>query len=108
SFADATSMFGFSEATSQVAVSATMSAASVTVRARAALQLQREPNPYILHGDTAHGGDWYLSVDLRVFQVMAGQTRFAAHVPTTGTARSAATGFIQQVLSNLNASKASA
>ncbi len=108
SFADATSMFGFSTPTSQVAVTATISAASATVKATAVLQLQREPNPYILHGDTAHGGDWYLSVDLRVFQMKAGQTKFAVHVPTTGTARSAATGFIQQVVSNLNGSKASA
>ena len=106
-FAD-TSMFGFAASTANVGITASMTAAGNTVTAAALLQLMRNPNPYILHGDTAHGGDWYLSVDLRVFQAKAGQTRFAAHVPTAGSARAAATGFIQQVLHNLNGSPASA
>ena len=75
-FADV-SMFGFTSSTADVGVTASMTAAGNTVTASAVLQLMRNPNPYILHGDTAHGGDWYLSVDLRVFQAKAGQTRFA-------------------------------
>ncbi len=103
-----TSMFGFTASTANVGITTTLSAAGSTVNAAAMLQLLRNPNPYILHGDTAHGGDWYLSVDIRVFQVKAGQTRFAAHVGTSGAARTVATTFIQQVISNLNGSPSSA
>ncbi|MDQ1680178.1 MAG: hypothetical protein QOI42_1037, partial [Frankiaceae bacterium] len=107
SFAD-TSMFGFTSSTATVGISASLSASGSTVSAAAVLQLVRNPNPYILHGDTAHGSDWYLSVDIRVFQAKAGQTRFGAHVPASGSARTAATGFIQQVITNLNGSPGSA
>ncbi|MCL1869104.1 MAG: hypothetical protein FWF90_01680 [Promicromonosporaceae bacterium] len=103
-----TSMFGFAASTLDVGITASLTAAGSTVSNAAVLQLVRTPNPYILHGDTAHGGDWYLSVDLRVFQAKAGDTRFGAHVATSGGARTAATGFIQQVMTNFNASVATA
>ena len=103
-----TSMFGFAASTANVGITTTLTASGSTVSAAAMLQLVRNPNPYILHGDTAHGGDWYLSVDIRVFQAKAGQTRFGAHVATSGAARTVATSFIQQVITNLNGSPGSA
>jgi hypothetical protein len=106
-FAD-TSMFSFSATTADFGITASMTAAGSTVTTAAVLQLIRNPNPYILHGDTAHGGDWYLSVDLRVFQAKAGENRFGAHVATSGSARAAATSFIQQVITNFNGSTGTA
>jgi hypothetical protein len=106
-FAD-TSMFGFSASTTDVGITASMTASGSTVSNAAVLQLIRNPNPYILHGDTAHGGDWYLSVDIRVFQAKAGDTKFGGHVASSGSARTAATSFIQQVITNFNGSPGSA
>lgn len=106
-FAD-TSMFGFAPTTESVGVTTSLTAAGSTITSAAMLQLVRTPNPYILHGDTAHGGDWYLSVDIRVFQMKAGQTRFGAQVATTGSPAGVATSFIQQAITNLNGSPGSA
>ncbi len=103
-----TSMFGFSPDIETVGLSASLTAAGTTVHAAGAIELIKNPNPFILHGDTAHGYPWYLSVDIRVFQLKAGQTRFAAHLATAGDPRDVATGFIQQVITNLNASPGSA
>jgi hypothetical protein len=57
------------------------------------LELIKQPNPFILHGDPA-----WLSIDLRVFVVRAGQTKFGV---TMGADASAAPAFIQQVMEKL-------
>lgn len=55
------------------------------------LYLIQQPNPYENDGPTS-----WLSVDLRVFQIEQDQSRFGANVGTDPT------GFITQVLTNLN------
>jgi hypothetical protein len=96
-----TSMF---TATAQtLTLNASFSATGSTVFASAQIQLLNTPNPYVLDGDVANGKPWYLSVDLRVFQVKAGETKFAATTATAGSAQSVATAFIAKVISNLNA-----
>jgi hypothetical protein len=107
-FQDSTSMFGFANSTETLTLHSTLTAAGTTVSGAADVQLIKNPNPYILHGDTAHGNAWYLSVDIRVFQMRAGQTRFGVHVGTTGARRSVAASFIQQAITNLNGSPGSA
>lgn len=93
----------FTGATQNVAISASFAADGTTQTASAVLQLLDTPDPHIEHGDVAAGQDWYLSVDMRVFQLTAGQTRFASSVATTGSAKTVATTFIQKALANLNA-----
>jgi hypothetical protein len=107
-FQDSTSMFGFASSTETLTLHSSLTAAGTTVSSAADVQLIKNPNPYILHGDTAHGNDWYLSVDIRVFQMKAGQTRFGVHVASSGAPRTVATSFIQQAITNLNGSPGSA
>ncbi len=98
-FQDA-SIFGLNEQT--LTLNAQFTADGSTVLAGAQIVLLDTPNPYILHGDVAGGGEWYLSIDLRVFQIGAGQTRFGAQVATSGSAQTVATNFVSNVISNLN------
>lgn len=63
--------------------------------ASAALTLIKQPNPYEIDGATS-----WLSTDVRVFQINAGQSRFNA---TMGVGAAAAPAFIGQVINNLNA-----
>ena len=107
-FQDATSMFGFANSPETLTLQSTLTVAGTTVSSAADIQLIKNPNPYILHGDTAHGNEWYLSVDIRVFQIKAGQTRFGVHMGSSGSRRSVATSFIQQAITNLNGSPGSA
>ena len=65
------------------------------VTANAILELRQEPNPYELDGQT-----FWLSTDLRVFQVKDGQSRFDAALG--GSSLAAASTFITQVIDNLN------
>ena len=102
-FQDA-SMFGASAQT--LTLNASFTAAGATVAASAEIQLLNTPNPFILHGDVASGQPWYLSVDLRVFQMKQGQTKFGVAVGSSGGAQSVATHFISQVITNLNADPA--
>ncbi len=106
-FQDA-SMFNFGPTIETLGLTASLTSGGNTVSNVATIQLIKNPNPFILHGDIAHGYEWYLSTDVRVFQVKAGDTKFAAHVATSGTARTVATTFIQQALTNLNGSPGSA
>jgi hypothetical protein len=101
SFADA-SMFGFAGPTEDLTLTATLTAAGSTVANSGILTLLKSPDPYILHGDPARKVEWYTSIDMRVFQVTDGGSRFGATLGTTGTASAAATSFIRQVLTNLN------
>ncbi len=62
--------------------------------AEAQIELIKQPNPYITHGDPS-----WLSVDLRVFVMRHGETKFGV---TMGTDATKANGFIQQVMSTLS------
>jgi hypothetical protein len=90
------SAFGFAGATEFV----TLNAAIASVSASSQIELIKQPNPFILHGDPP-----WLSVDLRVFVVHAEDTKFGV---TMGVDASAAPGFIQQVMTNLNAGNGTA
>lgn len=63
---------------------------SLSLSASAQLELIKQPNPFILHGDPP-----YLSVDLRVFVVRAGEEKFGV---TMGSTASDAPRFIQEVM----------
>jgi hypothetical protein len=89
SFANAN---GFTQPVLNVTLNATMS----TVSGSGIIQLIQQPNPYEIDGQTS-----WLSVDLRVFQIKAGQSKFAATVG--GSTPADARSFIQQVITNLNA-----
>ena len=106
-FQDA-SMFNFSNPTDPLTIVASLTAAGNTVAGGGVITLIKNPNPFILHGDVTHGYDWYLSVDIRVFMLKAGDTHFGAHVATSGSARTVGTTFIQQAVHNLNGSPGSA
>ncbi len=84
-----TNDFVFAGDTRTVSVSASISGQS----ANASLLLIKQPNPYQIDGATS-----WLSTDLRVFQIRAGQQRFSA---TMGATAAQAPAFIQQVLANL-------
>lgn len=75
--------------------------------AASTMTLEKTPNPFLLHNDPSSTDPtvqqaWYLSIDLRVFQVEAGQKRFGATVARSGNAVNDATGFITQAIKNLN------
>jgi len=107
-FQDA-SMFNFSGLSDDMPISTSITSISGTnVTANAVITLLKNPNPFILHGDISAGFDWYLSTDVRVFQMKASQTKFAVQVAATGAPRVVATNFISQVITNLNASPGSA
>ena len=84
------------------------SSGGTTVAGSAQVMLLNTPNPYILHGDQAHGYPWYLSVDIRVFQMVADNTSkaFAEKIATSGDPKVLATTFITNVINNLNTDKA--
>jgi hypothetical protein len=69
----------------------TLSASKSTVSSSAVIYLIKQPNPYEIDGETS-----WLSTDLRVFQIEAGQSKFNA------TMGSDASTFITQVIANLN------
>jgi hypothetical protein len=70
------------------------------VSADAEIELIKQPNPFILHGDPP-----WLSVDLRVFVVHEGDTKFGVPMGADATA---APGFIQKVMANLTSGKGTA
>lgn len=78
---------GFPVETLPVALTASIS----TVSAQATLYLVTQPNPYEIDGETS-----WLSTDLRVFQIRAGESRFGMAMGTD------APGFISGVINNLN------
>lgn len=73
----------------------TLHVAVSTVSAAAEIELIKQPDPFILHGDPA-----WLSVDLRVFTVRSGDNKFGAHMGPDG---SFAPAFIQSAIANLTA-----
>ena len=96
-------MFGL--AAIPVTLNATFSAAGFTVSNSATITLIPSPNPFILHGDQTGSPSepWYLSQDIRVFQVVAspGNSTFNASIPGTGNVQTNAINFIQTALTNL-------
>jgi hypothetical protein len=94
--------FNFGGASHDLLVTASMNAAGSPVSNSATITLLQNPDPYILHGDTAHGKPWYLSVDIKVFQVNEGVGKFGATWAPGGTAQAKATGFVTQMIQNLN------
>jgi hypothetical protein len=83
--------FNFGGPTQMVSLNASISGES----ASASLLLIKQPDPYEIDGATH-----WLSTDLRVFQINAGQSKFGA---TVGATAAQALAFIQQVINNLNA-----
>ena len=81
-------------------LTATISATAGGITAFADLELIKQPNPFILHGDPP-----WLSIDLRVFKIRANVSRFGI---TMGAAASDAPSFIQQAIAALTAGKGSA
>lgn len=65
---------------------------------RGKIRLTHQPNPYLLDGATS-----WLSIDLRVFQIRQGESRFGQ---TMGATPAAAIGFIQGALAHLNSNPA--
>ena len=91
------SMFGTTDRT--VTLHGSFTGAGVpTVTNDGVIALTKKPNPFILHGDQTQNppAPWYLSVDLRVFQIRAAGSKFET------TLGASPTGFIQAVLANLN------
>jgi hypothetical protein len=78
----------------------TLSVSVLGVFASAEIELIKQPNPFMLHGDPA-----WLSIDLRVFVVRGNETRFGV---TMGSNATSAPVFIRNVISTLNAGHGSA
>src|SRR5262249_16834058 len=76
--------FGFSGPTEPLTLDVTVGGAS----AAGQFELIKQPDPYILHGDPS-----WLSIDLRVFPVRQGESKFGQPMGGVTTAN----GFIQQV-----------
>ncbi len=70
------------------------------------ITLTKTPNPFILHNDPSVEANWYLSQDLRVFQVRAGTRFLGTPCPNTGDPVSDATTYISTLISNLNNDRA--
>lgn len=85
----------------------------IPLTAIARIKLIQTPDPFVLHNDTASTDPtvqqaWYLSTDLRVFQIEAGQHRFGGRPENTGDVVADATNYIAKVISNLNADRGAA
>jgi hypothetical protein len=101
-------VFNLGASSVPLAVNASLTAGGTTVAGSGNVILTKNPNPFILHGDVVHGYPWYLSVDIKTFQVKAGSHRFNTPVPNTGNARADATGYIQTIIGAFNGDRASA
>jgi hypothetical protein len=99
---DDDSMFNFTGAFEDITVTAVLTAAGQTVANAGLLRLLKSPDPFILDGDAGRNLDWWTSIDIRAFQVTEGGHKFGATLATGGSAVTAATSFIQTLVSNLN------
>jgi hypothetical protein len=86
--------FGFAGDFELVTLAASFTAAGVTVTSSGLLELIKKANPYMLDGPTS-----WLSIDLRVFKLRAGDTRFGVMM---GTGPGGAPAFIQSVMQALS------
>jgi hypothetical protein len=92
----------FIDAVENVLVTATMTIGGTTVTGKAVMQLFRSANPYVVNVVHQPSGDLnpaWLSADLRLFTVRAGEDRFGA---TMSANPDDAPGFITAALNNLN------
>jgi hypothetical protein len=92
-FPNEAAAFGFASDSSDFTLSLTTGIAPMTVTGTALLTLIKQPDPFILHGDPA-----WLSVDLRVFPVRAGQPAFPGSGLKMGSDQTDAPGFIQSLM----------
>ncbi len=99
---DDDSMFSFTGPFQDIALTAILTAAGQSVANAGLLRLMKSPDPYILDGDPSRGVDWWTSIDMRVFQVTEGGHRFGATLATGGAASTAASNFVQAMITNLN------
>jgi hypothetical protein len=105
----------FASAPETLTITATFTPASGggPVSGSGQLQLTRNPVPFILHGDATQNYTWYLSQDIRVFQVIPSQLpanggpKFGVPYPSTGIVANDATGYIAAVIGALNANHGS-
>jgi hypothetical protein len=95
-----TGMFTSSDQT--LVVSAQFTAAGKTVTGNAQIVLQQTPNPYMFHGGSGPGSEWYLSVDIKVFQLKAGDKMFGLTAGQGTSPQNGATTWIQKTIDNLN------
>ncbi|HTX36068.1 MAG TPA: kelch repeat-containing protein [Bryobacteraceae bacterium] len=95
------SVFGASA--TEATLNATFTASGKKVTNSAVITLTPNPNPFILHGDQTltPPEPWYLSQDIRVFQVEPGTTIFGESPATTGTASQIAINYITAAVTNL-------
>ena len=68
----------------------------------AQIVLQEAPNPYMFHGGSGPGAEWYLSVDIKVFQLKAGDKMFGLTAAQGTSPQDGATTWIQKTIDNLN------
>ena len=99
-----TGMFTGSDQT--LVVSAQFTAAGKTVTGNAQMVLQQTPNPYMFHGGSGPGSEWYLSVDIKVFQLKAGEKKFGLTAGQGTSPQDGATTWIQKTIDNLNSDPA--
>lgn len=88
---------GFIDDIKKVKLTASIASATdptVSVSSSATIYLIKQPNPYEVDGPVS-----WLSGDLRVFQIKAGESQFGK---TMGNAPDQAPDFIEQVIANLN------
>ncbi|KAH6699678.1 hypothetical protein BKA61DRAFT_661853 [Leptodontidium sp. MPI-SDFR-AT-0119] len=91
-----------------LAIVATLILGSGNLVAASVITLTKNPNPFILHGadiniPSAPSFPFYLSVDIRVFTVLAGQTKFGLKLDTAVAEDSDnATSWIQSMIKSLN------
>jgi len=99
---------GVKSATLTIGASFTPPSGSALNAPPATITLTQTPNPFILHNDPNVELNWYLSQDLRVFQVTAGTTFFGTPAPNTGNAINDATTYIANLIKSFNGDKATA
>jgi len=92
----------FTSADQTLVVTAAFTAAGKTVTNSAQIVLQETPNPYMLHAGSGPGAAWYLSVDIKVFQLKAGDKMFGLTAQQGTSPQSGATAWIQKTIDNLN------
>lgn len=94
-FTNAATSFGFAGETRDLRVDATLGTTALTapLTASAFLQLIRAANPFMLDLANGNSTSW-LSSDLRVFTVVAGQTRHGVTLPANATAAQARSALV--------------
>ena len=96
----------FTNADQTLVVTAKFTAAGKTVSNNAQIVLQETPNPYMFHGGSGPGAEWYLSVDIKVFQLKAGEKKFGLTAGQGASPQDGATTWIQKTIDNLNSDPA--